>query len=370
MIASAARIRRAGKETFMALALYLIGAPGSGKSAVFDALTLTPAGPNFAVRGGNRIGAVKVPDARLEALRDLYHPKKYTPAEVLFTDVAPPGGEAIRFGAMTPLLVNADAFVLVIQAFGETARDGRPLNAAAEMESVLLELVVSDLEKIERRFERAEQDRNRGQKMAEIERAVLMRCKERLDSGEPLLGLPLREDEEKQVRTYQFLSLKPLLAVVNVSEDRISGAEDADLRALADRKGVELLPFCAPLEAEIAQLDASAQAAFLGDYGLKEPARDRVLRAAYRTLRMISFFTVGEDEVRAWPIREGTRAQAAAGKIHSDLERGFIRAETVASDALLAAGSVAKCRDNATLRLEGKEYIVRDGEVLNIRFSA
>jgi len=354
----------------MSLALYLIGAPGAGKTSVFDALTLTPAGPNFAVRGGNRIGAVKVPDARIEALRTLYHPKKFTPAEVAFTDVAPPGGEAIRFGAMTPLLHNADAFVLVIQAFGDTTRDGKPLDSAAQMESILLELVVSDLEKIENRFERAEKDRNRGQKMSDNENAILLRCRERLEAGSPLLGLDLREDEDKLLRTYQFLSLKPILVVANVSEDRLSGEGLEGLRALAERKGIELLPFCAPLEAEIAQLDVPAQESFLKDYGLSEPARVRALQAAYRTLRLISFFTVGEDEVRAWPIRENTRAQAAAGKIHSDLERGFIRAETVASDALLATGSLSKCRENATLRLEGKEYIVRDGDVLNIRFSA
>jgi hypothetical protein len=180
----------------------------------------------------------------------------------------------------------------------------------------------------------------------------------------------LREDEGKQVRTYQFLSIKPLLAVVNVSEARLDGSGLEALRELAERKGIEILPFCAPLKAEIARLDAAAQTAFLGDYGLSEPARIRALQAAFRTLRLISFFTVGEDEVRAWPIREGTRAQVAAGKIHSDLERGFIRAETVASDALLASGSWSKCRENATLRLEGKDYIVHDGDVLNIRFSA
>lgn len=337
---------------------------------MFDALTLTPQGPNFTVRGGHRIGSVKVPDSRLEALRDLYRPKKFTPAEVAFTDVAQPGGEAIRFGDMTPLLHNADAFVLALQAFGKTMRDGAPVRPAAQLESVLLELVVTDLEKVERRFERAEQDRQRGQKMFEPERDVLRRCRERLEAGESLLNLEFREDEQKLLRAYQFLSLKPILVAANVAEDRLDGSELDEARDLAARRGLQFLPFCAPLEAEIAQLEPDAQEAFLKDYGLKDPARVRALQAAFRTLRLSSFFTVGEDEVRAWPIREGIRAQAAAGKIHSDLERGFIRAETVASDALLASGSWARCRENATLRLEGKDYIVCDGDVLNIRFSA
>ncbi|MDZ4197793.1 MAG: redox-regulated ATPase YchF, partial [Kiritimatiellia bacterium] len=292
----------------MALALYVIGAPGAGKTTVFDALTLTPEGPNFTVRGGNRTGSVKVPDTRLEALRDLYKPKKFTPAEVTFTDVAPPGGEAIRFGVMTPLLANADAFVLVIQAFGDATRDGTPLDSAAQMESILLELVVSDLEKVERRFERAAQDQKRGQKMADAERVVLDRCKERLEAGEPLLGMEFREDEDKLLRTYQFLSLKPILAVANVSESQLDGSGLEPLRKLAAEKQLDLLPFCAPLEAEIAQLQSGEQSAFLADYGLTEPARVRALQAAYRTLKLISFFTVGEDEVRAWPIRDGTRA--------------------------------------------------------------
>jgi GTP-binding protein YchF len=353
----------------MALALYLIGAPQCGKTAVFDALTITPAGPNFMTKGGHRYGTVKVPDARLEALRDLFKPKKFTPAEVTFTDVAPPGGEAIHFGDMTPVLGNADAFVLVVQAFGEFDYEGKPLDPVAQMESILLSITVTDFERIEKRIEKAETDKKHGGKMSDQELKLLERCRDHLGADKPLRTLELRDDEEKILRTYQFLSQKPLLVVANISEDRIrSGGLDA-LAAAVKGRGLDLLQFCATLEAEIATLDAAAQVEFLKDYGLTEPARIRLLRAAYTALRLIGFFTVGEDEVRAWTIHEGTSAQAAAGKIHTDIERGFIRAETVSSDELLKAGALSKCRDHGTLRLEGKEYIVRDGEVLHFRFS-
>lgn len=354
-----------------ALALYVIGAPRCGKTAVFDALTHTPEGPNFMVRGGNRFGTVKVPDLRLEALRDLFQPKKFTPAEVTFADVAPKSGtETLKFGDLTAFLANADAFVLVVQAFGEFDFEGKPVDPAGQLESVLLELVVADLEKVERRLERMAQDVKRGTKASPQETALLERIKEGLGRDVPLRDMEFREDEEKLLRTYQFLSQKPLVVVANVSEDKLGGSGlDALARLAAERK-LDLLRFCAPLETEIAGLDAASQSAFLKDYGMEEPARVRLIQAAYRALRLISFFTVGEDEVRAWTIMDGTGAQAAAGKIHSDIERGFIRAETVCWSDLKELGTVGKCREHNKLRLEGKEYIVRDGDVINFRFSA
>lgn len=354
----------------MALALYLIGAPRTGKTAIFDALTHTPEGPNFTTKSGNRYGTVKVPDLRLEALRTLYKPKKFTPAEVTFVDDAAPAGDTIKFGDSMGLLGNADAFVLVVQAFGEFDYEGKPLDAAAQLQAVMFELIVADLDKVERRLDKIEQEKKRGIcKVAPAEISLLERFKEHLEKEQALRGLELREDEEKLVRTYQFLSIKPILAVANVSEAGLDGRGLDALRAAAAEKALELLVFCAPLEADIAQLDAAAQAEFLKDYGLTEPARVRLIQTAYRVLRLHSFFTVGEDEVRAWTISEGTCAQRAAGKIHTDLERGFIRAETVAFEDLQAAGTWAKCRDNATLRLEGKEYVVRDADVINFRFS-
>lgn len=351
-----------------ALALYLIGVPRSGKTAVFDALTLTPEGPNFMTKGGHRYGTVKVPDDRLAALREMFKPKKYTPAEVTFADIAAPGGESVKSESLAGVLGVADAFVLVVQAFGEFDGDGKPLDPTAQMEHMLLELSMSDFERIDRRLERIRTDKKHGGKVSEQEIKLLERCRDWLAGDRPLRTLELRDDEEKILRTYQFLSQKPLLVVGNVAEGQLKDGHEA-LAAAAAARNLEFLRFCAPLEAEIAQLDPAAQTEFLKDYGLTEPARVRLLHSAYKAQRLISFFTVGEDEVRAWTIREGTHAQAAAGKIHTDIERGFIRAETVASDDLLKSGALSKCREQGTLRLEGKEYVVRDGEVIHFRFS-
>jgi len=347
------------------LEIYLIGAPRSGKSAVFDALTLTPEGPHFTTRSGHRYGAVKVPDARLAALRDLYQPRKYTPAEVTFVDLAPQGGKTAGAGSDAPSgLANADAFAVVVNAFDERA------DPAASAEAACLELVLADLDKIERRLERIAQDQRRGQKAAPAEVALLERLRDALRQDIALRDVPLRPDEEKLLRPYQFLSFKPMFFVANLAENALAEGPSPALRAMAAARRIEVLPFCAPLEAEIARLDPATQRDFLRDYGLEEPGRVRLLQYAFRSLRLISFFTVGEDEVRAWPVRQGTTAWEAAGKIHSDIQRGFIRAETIASEALLQAGSWAQCRENGALRLEGKEYLVQDGDVIHFRFNA
>ena len=354
------------------LQLFLIGAPRAGKSSVFDALTNTPEGPNFATKGGHRIGNVKVPDARLEALRTMYKPKKFTPAEVTFVDVVPPPSaeEKKALSQISAFLSDADAFVLVVQAFGEYDGRGKPLDSAAQVESVALEVIFSDLERVETRLDRIAQDRKRGLKVQESEATVLARFKELLEAGTALRNVELTPDEEKIIASFRFLSRKPLLVVANVSENRLDGSGLEGVQKAATAQGAGLLTFCASLEAEIAGLAPEAQSEFLKDYGISEPARIRLIQSAYRLLDLVSFFTVGEDEVRAWTIRRGTKAQTAAGKIHSDIERGFIRAETVASEELLKTQSWNACRDNATLRLEGKEYEVKDGEVINFRFNA
>mgnify|MGYP003586474371 CR=1 FL=1 len=356
----------------MALSLFLIGAPRAGKTTVFQALTNTPEGPHFSTKGSHHLGTVKVPDARLEALRDMYQPKKFTPAEVTFVDVnLPPSSDgSSSIGQLTTFLGDADAFVMVVQGFGDMDYRGKPLDPAAQLESVVLELAVADLEKVEKRLERIDHERKRGLKVNAQEAAALEKAKGVLEAGRPLRGLDLPVEEEKTLRSLQFLSMKPALVVVNVEEGNAAGQGLEGLKKMAEGWGFQSLVFCAPLEAEMAQLDAQAQAEFLKDYGLQEPARTRLIQAAYRLLDLISFFTVGEDEVRAWTIRRGTGAQSAAGKVHSDIERGFIRAETVASAELLKTRSWAACRENATLRLEGKTYEVQDGEVLHFRFNA
>ncbi len=353
----------------MSLALHLVGAPRCGKSTVFDALTHTAAGPHFTIKGGHRYGAVKVPDDRLAALRDLFRPKKYTQAEVVFADIMPPGGEAAAFRDLMPLAGLADALVLVVQAFGEFDGEGRPLDSVGQMEAALLEMTMADFELVERRLERVRADRKHGGKISEAELKLLERCHAHLAADRPLRTLELRDDEEKLLRTYRFLSQKPLMVVVNVGEEAVRETDPAPVEQTAAARGLTTVRFCAALEAEIARMNEADQREFLRGYGIEIPARLQLIRAAYRALHLISFFTVGEDEVRAWTIREGTRAQAAAGKIHTDLERGFIRAEVVPAETLLARGSLAHCRETGELRIEGKDYVVRDGDVVHVRFS-
>lgn len=355
----------------MALTLYLIGAPTVGKSTVFEALTNTPQGPNFSGKGAHKLGTVKVPDERLEQLSELYQPKKHTPAEVTFVDVGlPPGAQEQRsLGELTTLLSDGDAFLLVVQAFGEFDYRGQAVNAVQQLESVLLELVVADIEKVERRLERIAQEKKKGTKGQDAEAALLERCKAHLETEKPLCDFEFNPEEEKRLRGFRFLSQKPVLVVVNVEEDQLAGFNPESLQKTCDAHGHRMMAFCAPLEAEIAQLEADAQHEFLAGYGLSEPAQIRLIQAAYRLLTLISFFTVGADEVRAWTIQRGTSAQLAAGKIHSDIERGFIRAETVGCEHLLNTKSWSTCRDQGVLRLEGKTYEVQDGDVINFRFN-
>lgn len=354
-----------------ALLLYLVGARAAGKTAVFDALVQTPEGPHFATKGGHRLGTVKVPDARLAALRDIFQPQKYVPAEVTFVDVAlPANAPGSGFGPLNAFLGEADAFALVVQAFGETDGAGQPLDSVAQLESVLLDLAMADLEKVERRMEKIEQEVKRGLKQGLPELATLQKCRQALENGQALREVELSAAEEKMISSFCFLSQKRVLVVANTGESDPHGESGGALRTACATRGLDLLAFCAPLEAEIATLPAGEQDSFLQNYGLREPARQRLLQAAYATLNLISFFTVGPDEVRAWTLRRGDNAVTAAGKIHTDLARGFIRAETVAADILLAKGSLAACRESGQLRLEGKGYVVQDGDVIEIRANA
>ena len=354
-----------------ALLLYLIGARAAGKTAVFDALIQTPEGPHFATKGGHRLGTVKVPDARLAALRDIFQPKKYIPAEITFVDVAlPANAEGSGFSQLNAFLGEADAFALVVQAFGDTDGAGKPLDPVGQLESVLLDLAMADLEKIERRIEKIEQEVKRGLKQSLPELAVQQKCKAAIDAGQSLRDLELTADEQKLVASFCFLSQKRVLVIANTGDHDPAGGKCEPLRAACQAKGLDLLAFCAPLEAEIATLPPGDQAGFLQDYGLTEPARIRLIQTAYHTLNLISFFTVGEDEVRAWTIRRGDNAVTAAGKIHTDLARGFIRAETVTAAVLIEKKTTAACRETGQLRLEGKNYIVQDGDVMEIRANA
>ena len=329
-------------------------------------------------KGEATVGISKVPDARLDRLTAMYNPRKRVPATVEFSDLALPSGTG---GASALVDVaaykNADALVHVVRAFRDpsVAHPAGGVDPARDAQGMEDELVLADLGLVERRLERLEKDlkKNRSADL-ERERDVILLCKGALEAGRPLRALDLKGDDLKRLRGFQFLSAKPLLIVVNLDESDLPHGLDravdaTGLTPFLSRTSTAAVAVCAKIELEIAQLDASDAAAFLGDLGLAESGLDRVIRATYDLLGYMSFFTVGEDECRAWSIARHTPAQAAASEIHSDIARGFIRAEVVGYDALVNRGSMAACREHGEVRLEGKEYIVQDGDVINFRFA-
>src|SRR3954452_23260679 len=358
----------------------LIGFGSSGKSTLFQLMTSArETGRAAHGKGEATIGISKVPDRRLDTLNGMYNPKKRTPATVEFTDLALPAGS----GAAQALVdvaayKNADALVHVVRAFSDPSvpHPSGSVDPARDAQAMEDELILADLGVAERRLERIDKDLKKGRTPElERERAVIVQCKQALEEGRPLRALDIRGDDLKRLRGYQFLSAKPLLIVINLGESQLT---DAGVDRAADAVG--LTPFlshaataavavCAKIELEIAQLDPADAAAFLADLGLTESGLDRVIRATYDLLGYMSFFTVGEDECRAWSIARQTPAQLAAGEIHSDIARGFIRAEVVSYDALTSRGSMAVCRDHGEVRLEGKEYTVQDGDIINFRFA-
>ena len=353
----------------------IIGLTGVGKSALFQLLTgqsdVAPGG-----RPATRVGIARVPDSRVERLSEMYRPKKKTPATVEYVDV--PGVAKGEGAALVdlPALRGVDALVHVVRAFeSELAPhpDGS-VDALRDAKMLELELILADLGAIEKRIEKVEANIKKANRPEDVAELLLFhKLKAALESEQALRGIDFSEEERRRLKNYSFLSEKPLLIVVNLGESQVKEATAAldrlGLTALGRGKNVAVCPVSATIEAEIAQLGPEDARAFMDDLGLKEPGLDRVIQSSYALLGLVSFLTAGEDECRAWTIRNGTKAQQAAGAIHSDIERGFIRAEVVSFDDLVAAGSIAACRENATLRLEGKEYVVRDGDVINFRFN-
>jgi len=351
----------------------ILGLPKVGKTTLFNTLTAShEATDKFAGGASAHLGLAKVPDERLAKLRDLFHPKKYTPATVEYVDVpgiAKGGGPE---GLDIPKLKTVDGLLHVVRAFAdpEIPHAGGELDPRADIGTLDLELILSDHSLVERRLSRLVQSAKRGLNPQETrERELLAETiLPALESETPLRKLDLAGDDEKLLRGFQLLSAKPMLVVVNVSESEVATAQPEDF-GLGGGGGLPGVVISAPIELEISRLAPEEQKEFLADLGLAEPSLDRVLRASYELLGSISFFTVGEDEVRAWTIRRGTVAREAAGAIHSDIERGFIRAEVARWDDLLRLGTTAACREHALLRLEGKEYVVADGDVVNFRFN-
>ncbi len=341
----------------------LVGYAQSGKTTLFNALTGLHKG-GAAGRGQVNLGAIKVPDPRIDALAAIFEPRKTTYAEMHFVDVPGTAGTGSGLDAdALRALSEVDSFCLVVRGF--PALDGTPADAQRELRDFDAELVLHDLALVEKRLERLSREHKQGS----AEHHELERLHAHLDPGLPLRTMKWSDAEEKELAHFSFLSRRPLLAVANVAEDAAAAPPPPGVEAAAKERGSEVLSLCAAVEAEIAQLAPADQPEFLASLGLAEPARARFIRAAYHLLDLISFFTVGEDEVRAWPTRRGDRAPRAAGRIHSDLERGFIRAEVVHYDDFLALGSESRARQEGKLRLEGKEYVVKDGDILNIRFA-
>jgi len=331
-------------------------------------------------KGDVAIGISKVPDARLDVLTSMYNPRKRVPATVEFTDLIAPARTGAQALVDVAAYKNADALVHVVRAFRD---EGVPhpsgsVNPARDAQAMEDELLLADLGVAERRLERIEKDLKKT-RTADLEKEhdIVKRCKDALEQGTPLRALQLAGDDLKRLSGFQFLSAKPLLLVINLDEEDIAkvgadierAAELTGLTGFLARAATRAVALCAKIELEIAQLEGSDQQAFLSDLGLTESGLDRVIRTSYDLLGYMSFFTVGEDECRAWSIRRGTQAQLAAGEIHSDIQRGFIRAEVVSYDALTTRGSMAACRDHGEVRLEGKEYGVQDGDIINFRFA-
>ena len=339
----------------------LVGYPGSGKSSVFSALTGQTVETGYGSQGKTNLGVVKVPDARVDALAGLFSPRKTTYAEIAFSDVGGGHGEGIDRTALAGMR-EMDALCQVIRAFPDAA-GGAP-DPMRELKGLETETILADLELVEKRIARLTKERTDPRELE-----LMKRLEQQLSAETPIRAVDLSEADRKMVTGYRFLSQKPLLLVLNVPETAAAAGAPADLAAAAAERKLGLVVLSAQVEMDIAQLPPAEQKEFLESLGLGEPAVNRFIHAAFALIDLVSMLTAGPDECRAWPIPRGTPAPRAAGKIHSDIERGFIRAEVCRWDDLVSLGSEAKCRDAGKLRIEGKEYVVADGDVVNFRFN-
>ena len=362
--------------------LGIVGLPNVGKSTLFNSLTKAgaeSANYPFCTIDPN-VGVVVVPDERLKLLGDLYHSKKVTPAVIEFVDIAGlVKGASKGEGLGNQFLSNireVDAIVHVVRCFEDSNVvhvDGN-VNPLRDIETINLELIFSDLEILERRIAKVAKGARMDKDQAK-ELAMLERVKERLEDGKLAIGFETEdEDEEEYFKNLNLLTAKPVIYAANVGEEDLAndGADNAGVQAVreyAKETGSEVFAICAQIEEEISELDDEERQMFLDDLGLKESGLEKLIRASYHLLGLMSFLTSGEDETRAWTIKQGTKAPQAAGKIHTDFERGFIKAEVVNYKDLLENGSLAAAREKGLVRMEGKEYVVQDGDVILFRFN-
>jgi GTP-binding protein YchF len=356
----------------------IIGLPQVGKTSLFGILTKAKISEQaYANPREAHVGVARVPDDRLDRLASLFNPKKLTHTSVEYVDVGAIGQDALKETAYLGHLRTVDALAHVVRAFENPAIPHvGPIDPLRDIKNVEFDLMVSDLGQIEKRLERLEKDLKK-MRSPELEKEfdLLKRAKAHLESERPLREMEMTPEDKKRLRGFMFLSEKPILYVLNVSEAPELGKELENavgkfkVSEVASRPNAGATAICGRVEAELAEMSDADAAEFLSSYGLKESGLVRLVRTTYALLGLISFFTVGDDECRAWTIPVRTRAVEAAGAIHSDLEKHFIRAETIGWDQLLEAGSEANARARGILRLEGKDYIVQDGDVLHIRHS-
>ncbi len=360
--------------------LGVVGLPNVGKSTLFNAITQAgaqAANYPFCTIEPN-VGMVAVPDHRLDVLAEMYHPEKYTPATVEFVDIAGLVRGASRGEGLGNKFLShireVDAIVHVVRCFEDenvVHVDGS-IDPIRDMETINLELIFADLETIEKRIDHNKKLQKTGDKKIIAEGALLERIKAHLESGKPVRNMETSEAEAETIQQLFLLTTKPVIYVANISEDDIGNDDNPHVKAMyrqAAEEHAEAITVCARLEEEVAELSLDEKKAFLEEMGIEEAGLDKLIKACYRLLGLISFLTAGPKEVRAWTIRNGDRAPQAAGKIHSDFEKGFSRAEIVPYDTLVELGSMQACKEKGLVRSEGKEYVMQDGDVTLFRFN-
>ena len=361
--------------------LGIVGLPNVGKSTLFNAIT------NAGAEAANypfctiepNVGVVTVPDKRLDRLAEMYSPEKFTPAVIEFVDIAglvkgASKGEGLGNRFLSHIR-EVDAVVHVVRCFenGSIIHVNGSVDPMRDVDIINMELVISDLEIVDKRIDRVTK-LLKGDRTLAAELEVLSRLREHLDAGNSARSMELTPDEEVIVNDIPLLSRKPVIYVANIGEDEVSGGYENNpgyiaLKKYAEAEGSGIIPICAGIEAEIAELEGEDRAMFLEEMGLSESGLDRLIKAGYSLLGLISFLTAGPKEGRAWTIKKGTKAPQAAGKIHSDFERGFIRAEVIAYDDLIACGSMAAAKEKGLVRSEGKDYVMKDGDIVLFRFN-